>query len=47
MDEIPARIAITLKRALVWCGDQITMEQREDAWKWLDDNEEQYEEMGG
>lgn len=43
---IPHHILVTLQRALVWCGDQITSEQRNEAWAWLDERG-RYEEMGG
>lgn len=34
---LPYDIAKTLFRALVWCGDQITEEDRENAWAYLED----------
>lgn len=46
-EEIPVEIALILKRALVWSGDQITAEQRELAWAWVEAREEYYDEMGG
>ena len=44
-EAVPYDILTTLFRALVWCGDQITQEQREAAWAWLDEHNP-YEEMG-
>lgn len=43
---IPRDVATTLLRALVWCGDQITTEQREQAWAWVEDQRGPVEEMG-
>ena len=43
---IPDDISKTLLRAIVWCGYQITYEQREEAWKWIEDHTAQREEMG-
>ena len=42
---IPRDILITLFRGLIHCGDQITREQSEKAWGWLEDHNH-YEEMG-
>lgn len=42
---IPRDILTTLQRGLVHCGDQITDEQRSQAWTWLDERGH-YEEMG-
>lgn len=44
-EEIPRDILTTLFRSLVWCGGQITDEEREAAWQWLEDRNP-YEEMG-
>lgn len=46
MERIPGDILTTLFRAIVWCGDQITDEQREAAWSWLEQHNDR-EEMGG
>lgn len=43
-EAIPRDILTTLFRGLVWCGDQISLEDREAAWKWLEDHNP-YEEM--
>ena len=43
---IPVHIHKTLLRALVWCGSQITDEQREEAWAWVDEHGGPFEEMG-
>lgn len=43
---IPADIATTLLRGLTLCGDQITEQERERAWAWVEKHAEQYEEMG-
>ena len=42
---IPADIALVLKRALVWCGMQITEHQRDAAFAWVDERDPS-EEMG-
>lgn len=47
MEEIPEDIAIPLLRALTWCGNQITDEEREEAWRWVDSRRGNVEEMGG
>jgi hypothetical protein len=44
---IPAAVADTLLRALTWSGDQITQEEREAAWAWVDARNERQEDMGG
>lgn len=44
--QIPYDISLILLRALVWCGDQITPEQREKAWTWVEDARGPVEEMG-
>lgn len=36
-EEIPRDILAILFRALVWCGDQITQEQQEKAWAYLEE----------
>lgn len=46
MTEIPEDIGFILLRALTWCGNQITDEQRERAWKWVEDHRGNVEEMG-
>ena len=47
-DELGADdISLTLLRAMVWCGEQITPEQRHAAWAWVEENTGQREEMGG
>lgn len=43
---LPNSVATILLRALVWCGDQITQEQREVAWAWVEDARGNVEEMG-
>lgn len=43
---IPDDVSLTLLRAMVWCGGQITEEQRNIAWKWVEDHTAQREEMG-
>lgn len=43
---LPEDVATTLLRALVWCGDQITTEQREQAWAWVEGQRGNVEEMG-
>lgn len=43
---IPDDISQTLLRALIWCGEQITVEQQNIAWAWVEDNSAQQEEMG-
>jgi hypothetical protein len=45
-EEIPETIAVPLMRALIFCGDQITDEQREAAWAWVDSRRGNVEEMG-
>lgn len=45
-EEIPESVAIPLLRALTWCGEQITQEQREWAWEWVDSRRGNVEEMG-
>ena len=45
-ERIPVRIHKTLLRALVWCGPQITDESREEAWAWVQEHGEPFEEMG-
>lgn len=47
MEEIPEEVAIPLLRALTWCGNQITNEERELAWAWVDSRRGNVEEMGG
>lgn len=42
---IPQHIMETLFRGLVWCGAQITDEQRDEAWRWLESHNG-YEWMG-
>lgn len=44
---IPDDISLTLLRAMVWCGEQITPEQRNTAWAWVEEHTAQREEMGG
>ena len=44
---IPDDISLTLLRAMVWCGPQISDEQRNAAWAWVEDHTAQREEMGG
>ena len=44
--EVPEDVALTLLRALTWCGEQITQEQREQAWAWVEDRRGNVEEMG-
>jgi hypothetical protein len=44
--ELPVNIHKTLLRALVWCGSQITDEEREAAWTWVEEHGEPFEEMG-
>ena len=44
---IPDNISTTLLRALVWCGPQITEEQCNTAWAWVEEHTGQREEMGG
>jgi hypothetical protein len=46
VSEIPQDVAETLLRALVWCGQQITDDERETAWAWVDDRRGDVEEMG-
>ena len=43
---IPDYISLTLFRAMVWCGEEITPEQRDVAWTWVEDHTAQREEMG-
>ena len=43
---IPNDISKTLLRAIVWCDYRITYDQREEAWKWIQDHKAQREEMG-
>ena len=43
---IPDDVSLTLLRAMVWCGGQITEEQRNKAWTWVEDHTAQREEMG-
>ena len=43
---IPDDVSHILLRAMAWCGDQITHEERELAWEWVEDHMEQQEEMG-
>ena len=45
-EEIPEDVAMPLLRALTWCGNQITEEQRERAWQWVDSRRGNVEEMG-
>jgi len=45
-DEVPEDVALILLRALTWCGEQITQEQREQAWAWVEDRRGNVEEMG-
>lgn len=42
---IPQDILLVLFRGLVHCGEQITQDQRERAWGWLEEHNH-YEEMG-
>jgi hypothetical protein len=44
-EPIPRDILTTLFRGLVHCGDQISDDQREQAWAWLEERNP-YEEMG-
>ena len=44
---IPDDISLTLLRAMVWCGEQISSEQRHAAWVWIEEHTAQREEMGG
>lgn len=46
MEEIPEDIAVTLLRALVFCGGQVTEEQANNAWDWVDSRRGNVEEMG-
>ena len=43
---MPLDVARTLLRALVWCGNQITNEQRVRAWQWVEATRGPVEEMG-
>lgn len=45
--DMTREIYLSLTRAMVWCGDAITQEQREVAWAWVEDHAPQMEEMGG
>lgn len=43
---LPQDVAIVLLRALAWCGDRITNEQRNQAWAWVEQARGPVEEMG-
>ena len=43
---IPDDVSLILLRAMAWCGEQITHEEREKAWEWVEDHTAQREEMG-
>jgi len=48
METIPHDVETTLLRALVWAGLAVTEQEKETAWKWVEDHSDpNREEMGG
>lgn len=45
-EEIPQEVARILLRGLTWCGHEITDNERELAWAWVERNRGYVEEMG-
>lgn len=46
VEPMPEFMATILLRALTWCGDQITQDEREAGWAWVENQRGNVEEMG-